>query len=63
MGLWQLGRTDRVLVIVAVLVSVLGVHAPTVRINVPLNNQLQKLDTSTTNETTRMRARNDFEIR
>lgn len=63
MGLWQLGRGDRVLVIVAALVSVLGVHAPTVRINVPLNNQLQRLETSTVDEATQKRAREDFEIR
>jgi uncharacterized membrane protein len=62
-GLWQLGRTDRVLLVVAALVSVLGVHAPTARINVPLNNQLQRLDISTMNETTRKSVRDDFEIR
>jgi uncharacterized membrane protein len=62
MGVWQLGRADRVVVIVATLVSVLGVQAPTARINIPLNNQLQKLDTSAMNETARKRARDDFEI-
>jgi uncharacterized membrane protein len=63
MGVWQLGGANRVIVIVAALVSVFGVHAPTVRINIPLNNQLQRFDTSTMNETTRKRARGDFESR
>jgi uncharacterized membrane protein len=45
MGLWQLGRADRVILVVAALISVLGVHAPTLRVNVPLNSQLQRLDT------------------
>jgi uncharacterized membrane protein len=52
-----------VILVVAALISVLGVHAPTLRVNVPLNNQLQRLDTSTMNETTRQRARGEFEAR
>ncbi len=62
-GLWQLGRVDQALVVVAVIVAVLGVHAPTIRINVPMNNQLQRLDTSTMNPGTLQRARLDFEGR
>jgi uncharacterized membrane protein len=62
MGFWQLNRADRALLITAAVVSVLGVHVPTVGINLPLNNQLQRLDVSTMNESTRQRAREDFEI-
>jgi uncharacterized membrane protein len=63
MSMWQLGRAERAVVIAATLVSVLGVHAPTVRINIPLNNQLQRLDTNTMNETARKQARDVFETR
>jgi uncharacterized membrane protein len=63
MGQWQLGGTDRAIVIVASVVSVLGVHGPTFGINVPLNNQLQRLDTASLNETAHKRARDEFEFR
>lgn len=63
MGLWQLSGVQRVLLFVAALVHLLGVHAPTVRINVPLNNQLQRLDPIAMDETTRRSARADFERR
>lgn len=63
MGLWQLNRADGVLAIVAALVCVLGVQAPTFRINIPLNNQLQRLDIGSMNEAARKRARDDFETR
>ena len=63
LGVWKLGGADRLLVIIAALVYLLGVQLPTVTINIPLNNQLQKLDLSTMSETTRKRARDDFEPR
>jgi uncharacterized membrane protein len=63
MGVWKLGGADRLLVIVAALVYVLGVQAPTLTVNIPMNNALQKLDLSTMSETTRRRARDDFEHR
>jgi uncharacterized membrane protein len=62
-GLRVLGGADRLLVIVAALVYILCVQLPTVTINIPLNNELQKLDTSTMTETTRKRARDNFEPR
>lgn len=63
LGVWQLRGADRWLVIAAALVYVLGVQAPTIMINIPLNNELQKLDPDTMNETLRRRARGDFESR
>jgi uncharacterized membrane protein len=63
LGLWALSGADRLLVIVAALVYILCVQLPTVTINIPLNNELKKLDPGTMTETTRKRARDDFEPR
>jgi uncharacterized membrane protein len=62
MGIWQSGA-ERVLAVVAGLAYVIGVQLPTVAINIPLNNELQKLTPSAANESTRKRAREDFEAR
>ena len=62
-GLWALGSADRWLLIVAAVAYLLGVQLPTVTINIPLNNELQKLDPSTMSETTRKHARDGFESR
>jgi uncharacterized membrane protein len=63
LGLRALSGADRLLVIVAALVYLLCVQLPTVTLNIPLNNALQKLDPDTMNEATRKRARDDFEPR
>jgi uncharacterized membrane protein len=63
MGVWKLGGTDRLLVIMAALVYVLGVQVPTLIVNIPLNNTLQTLDSSTMADAARKRARDDFEPR
>jgi uncharacterized membrane protein len=63
LGVWQLAGADRLLVIAAALVYVLGVQVPTVTVNIPLNNELQKLDPDTINATMRRRARDNFEPR
>jgi uncharacterized membrane protein len=63
LGIWQLSGADRLLVIAAALVYVLGVQVPTVTVNIPLNNELQKLDPDTMNETMHRRARDNFEPR
>ena len=63
LGLWALRGADRLLVIVTSLVYLLCVQLPTVTINIPLNNELQKLEPDTINEATRKRARADFEPR
>jgi len=63
LGLWALDGADRLLVIGGALVYLVGVQLPTVAINIPLNNGLQKLDPDTMDAATRKRARNDFEPR
>jgi uncharacterized membrane protein len=62
-GQWALGGVDRLLVIAAAVVYLLGVQLPTATVNVPLNNRLKQLDTGTMSETARQRARDDFEAR
>lgn len=46
-GAWRLAGLDRILLVVACAIYILGVHVPTVTINIPLNNFLQShnLDT------------------
>ena len=63
LGLRALGGTNRLLLIVATLLYLLCVQMPTATINIRLNNELQKLEPSTMNETMRKRARADFEPR
>ena len=62
-GIWTLAGVSRLLIIVAALIYILGVQAPTVRINIPLNNQLQRIEPGTMSESARRRARDDFEQR
>lgn len=63
LGLWALSGADRLLLIVAALIYILCVQLPTITINIPLNNELKKLDLGTMTETTRKRARDAFEPR
>ena len=60
-GFWALGGTDRLLTIVAALVYLLGVQLPTVIVNVPLNNQLQRLQPDAMTDSARAQARVNFE--
>ncbi len=63
LGIWQLAGVERLLIIFAALIYLLGDHLPTFTINVPLNNKLQALDVDAMNEATRKAAREDFEPR
>ncbi len=63
LGVWALAGVDRVLVVIVALVYLLGVQLPTITINVPLNNRLQRLDVITMNETTLQHARKELESR
>jgi len=63
LGVWALGGAERLLIIVAALLYVLCVQLPTVAINVPLNNVIQKLEPDSMNEMARKRAREAFEPR
>jgi uncharacterized membrane protein len=61
LGIGQLYGAERLLLIFAALAYFLGVQLPTVRINIPLNNQLQMLDVDAMNETEQRAARAGFE--
>ncbi|MCH8819906.1 MAG: DUF1772 domain-containing protein [Acidobacteria bacterium] len=63
LGIVQLDGAERLLIIFAALAYFLGVQLPTIRINIPLNNQLQTLDVDAMNESTQKAARQDFEPR
>ncbi len=63
LGVWALGGAERLLIIVAALLYVLCVQLPTVAINVPLNNVIQKLEPDSMSEMARKRAREAFEPR
>ncbi len=50
LGIWHLEGAERVLLIVAGAIYIVGVQVPTVTINIPLNNQLQSSDLDTMTE-------------
>jgi uncharacterized membrane protein len=47
LGIWRLEGFDRILLAAACVIYVLGVHVPTITINIPLNNHLQSQDLKT----------------
>ena len=61
LGLGQLDGGERLLLILASLVYLLGVQLPTFTINIPLNSKLQTLDVDAMNETNHEANRKDFE--
>ena len=63
LGLLTLDGVDRVFVVCAALVYVCCVQGPTVAVNIPLNNELQRLDVAAMNEAARRDARTKFEAR
>ena len=63
LGFRQLAGVDRLLLAASAIAYLLGVQLPTVSINVPLNNRLQKLDVAGLDEAERKAARNNFEPR
>lgn len=63
LGFRQLDGLPQWLLIAAVVVYLLGVQLPTIRVNVPLNNQLQTLDVSTMDTAALSAARQEFEPR
>jgi uncharacterized membrane protein len=62
-GVAALAGVDLLVLVIAALLYLFCVQVPTLAINIPLNNQLQKLDVVTMNEAARHRARQDFEAR
>ncbi|NBD16824.1 MAG: DUF1772 domain-containing protein [Cyanobacteria bacterium] len=63
LGLGQLNGAQRLVMILALLIYVLGVQLSTFTINVPLNNKLQTLNVDEMKETALKAARMDFEAR
>ena len=63
LGIGQLDGFERLLIVPAVIVYLLGVQLPTATINIPLNNTLQTLDVDAMNDKMRRAARQDFEPR
>lgn len=62
-GFGQLDVTGRSLIGIALAAYLLGVHMPTITINIPLNNRLQALDVATLDAAARKAARAEFEHR
>lgn len=62
-GWWRLEGTDRMLIMLAAAVYVVGVQLPTAIVNVPLNNRLQAQDLDTATDASVEQARRDFEQR
>ncbi|NNE98598.1 MAG: DUF1772 domain-containing protein [Pyrinomonadaceae bacterium] len=60
-SVWQLAGIDRILVIAAAAIYILGVQLPTVAINIPLNNRLQGSDLEKISEPELIEARKSFE--
>ncbi len=63
LGLWTAAGADRVLLVVAATVYLVGVQVPTVTVNVPLNNAVQRLDVAATTPAAARDARLAFEPR
>ena len=47
LGIWHLEGLDLSILIFACIIYILGVHLPTITINIPINNRLQSLDLDT----------------
>jgi uncharacterized membrane protein len=63
LGIWQLDGIQRIFLIIIASIYIIGVHLPTITINIPLNNKLQAIDTNSANETTQKAIRSNFEPR
>lgn len=63
LSIGQLAGVERLLVVAAAFVYFLGVQAPTIGINVPLNNELQALNVNTMDQMQQEAARTKFEQR
>lgn len=62
-GLSELAGTQRLLLLAATAIYLLGVQAPTAAINVPLNNEIQKVDVDAVGSEGVKVARERFEAR
>lgn len=62
LGLWRLDGVDRLLLISAAAIYILGVQLPTVTVNVPLNNRLHAQDLDAATQSVLHEARSEFEV-
>lgn len=62
-GFSQIDGANRAILIAAAIVNFLGVHLPTARINIPLNNRIQSLDVERMSDQETSSARAEFEGR
>ena len=63
LGLGQLAGGERLLLLGAALIYLLGVQLPTITINIPLNNKIQAFEVDATDEAAHRAAREAFEPR
>jgi uncharacterized membrane protein len=63
LGMWALTGIERLLSIAGALVYLAGVQLPTLVVNVPMNNELQRIDVPTMTDAMRHQARAAFEAR
>ena len=63
LGFWKLDGLDRILLFIACAIYLIGVHLPTVTINIPLNNHLQSQDIDAMSEPTLLETTKKFESR
>jgi uncharacterized membrane protein len=63
LGLWRLDGVDRILIIAATVIYLVGVQLPTATVNIPLNNQLQAQELGSLSEASLDDARTVFEAR
>jgi uncharacterized membrane protein len=63
LGVTRLDGADRLLIVAATAIYLLGVQLPTATINIPLNNQLQAEDLGSLSESGLRDLRSDFEPR
>ena len=63
LGIWQLEGLDKILLIVACAIYLLGVHLPTITINIPLNNHIQAQDLETMTAPELLKTKAEFETR
>ena len=63
LSLWQLAGGNQILAIVLAGMYLLGVQAPTIAINIPLNNKLQALDLDRMSNDELANFRQEFETR
>lgn len=63
LGIAQLSGLDRSLLVVATSIYLVGVQLPTFSVNIPLNNEIQKLTIEEMDDEAQLSARNRFEAR